>query len=288
MSAAIIDGQAPAAELDALWSRFADSAGSSEYGTLWLALLCAQIPAARAGLLLLGSPDRGPFTPAAVWPDPSRDLTHLTPAAERTLRERRGLAERRDGGEGAVYDLSYPLLLDDGLHGAVLVELGGTAPRAVQQALRQIHWGASALELDLLRRRRQADDAARERVFALMDLVSVVVEEQRFQGAAAALASELATRLDCDRVSLGLRKGRQMRVAAVSHSATFGRQMNLIRLIEAAMDEAVDQEARVLLRSDDEHRINAAHAELAQQQGAAAPGRVTPARSDAFCPWRMS
>lgn len=260
---------ATGADLDRIWSRFADSTGSSDFPRLWLSLLCAQISVAHSALLLLGNPDRGPFTTAAVWPEPTRDLTHLTPAAERTLRERRGLALRRDVAGVAMLDLSYPLLLDDVLHGALMLEMPDAAPELVQQVLRQVHWGISGLELELTRRVRQSDEAARQRVFSLLDLVSVVVEEQRFQGAASTLVSELANRLDCDRVSLGLRKGQQMRVAAVSHSASFGRQMNLIRLIEAAMDEAVDQEARVWFPSEDESCITTAHAALAQQQGAA-------------------
>lgn len=251
----------------AAWADFAGAAGSTRFPALWLSLLCGQLAGARSALLLLGEADRGPFTPAAVWPDPHRDVTGLSPAAERTLRERRGLALARNGESGLI-DLTYPLLVGEALHGALVVELAAAGEGAVQQALRQIHWGAAGMELELHRRERESAAAANRRVFSVLDLVAAVVEEHRFQAAASALVSELATRLDCDRVSLGLRRGRQMRVQAVSHSASFGRQMNLIRLIEAAMDEAVDQQTRLAYPSTNELVVVAAHQALAQQQGA--------------------
>ncbi len=51
--------------------------------------------------------------------------------------------------EPAGYDLTYPLLIDDALHGAVVLEMPDLSPEALQQALRQIHWGAASLELEL-------------------------------------------------------------------------------------------------------------------------------------------
>ncbi|MES9906676.1 MAG: efflux RND transporter periplasmic adaptor subunit, partial [Sedimenticola sp.] len=269
---ALTSGSSDQADSQDTWGNFADSVGSSEFPALWLTLLCTQIPAVRSGMVLLGSANRGPFAPAAVWPDPARDLTHLTPAAERTLRERRGFANRRivnsDASDAPVYDLTYPLLVGDALHGAIVVEVADLSGAALQDVLRQIHWGAASLELELHKRERVAGVEARQQVFALLDLIAVAVEEERFQSAASALVTELATLLHCDRVSLGLLKGRQMQVQAISHSATFGRQMNLTRLIEAAMDEAVDQETRIWWPSDDETKLVDAHQELVQQQGA--------------------
>jgi len=58
---------------------------SARFGAIsansWLALSVRMISGARAGLLLLEGED-GRFATAAVWPDPSRDVTYLGPAAE--------------------------------------------------------------------------------------------------------------------------------------------------------------------------------------------------------------
>src|SRR3972149_2872066 len=84
---------------------------------------------------------------------------------------------------------------------------------------------------------------------------------------ARAFAPTGATRLDADRVTLGfLRRGRA-RAVAVSHSAKFSRSSNLVRAIEQAMDEAIDQRALVVWPqpSDWRPQVARAHAELARQ-----------------------
>lgn len=255
-----------------VWARFVSSSGGKDFPQLWLALLCARIPQARAAMVLLGSVDRGPFTPAGVWPSAGRDLSFLSPSAEVSLRERRGLAQQRqassEAGDPGGYDLTYPLLIGEKLYGVLVIDLPDLDAQALQQARRQVHWGVPSLLMELLKRERSLGEQAQQRILVLLDLVTIVVEEARFQGAAAALVSELANRLDCDRVSLGQRKGGQIRVEAVSHSATFGRQMNLTRLTGAAMDEAIDQEARIWWPDDEGNLITRAHQELAEQQAA--------------------
>jgi hypothetical protein len=89
-------------------------------------------------------------------------------------------------------------------------------------------------------RRVEAMKAAdtNERLKAVLELVASVVEHEKFQAAAMAFVSRLATKLECDRVSLGFEHRGHLRVRALSHSAEFGKQMNLVRDIGSAMDEA--------------------------------------------------
>ena len=63
---------------------------------------------------------------------------------------------------------------------------------------------------------------------------------------AIALVNELAAALGCDRVTLGLVDGRELEVIAVSNSAEFKSEQELLRQIAAAMQEAVDQGNRVV------------------------------------------
>ncbi len=69
---------------------------------------------------------------------------------------------------------------------------------------------------------------------------------QGFSEAARALVTDLCARFGCDRVSLGLSRRRVVRVVAISNTGRFARSMLLVRLLRAAMEEAVDQE-QVLL-----------------------------------------
>ncbi len=81
--------------------------------------------------------------------------------------------------------------------------------------------------------------------------------------------TELASRLNCDRVSIGFAKGKQVKVHALSHSAQFGKQMNLIRSIGMAMAESVDQQAVLLYPEPAEsgYRVLQSHEQLARAHG---------------------
>jgi biotin carboxyl carrier protein len=79
--------------------------------------------------------------------------------------------------------------------------------------------------------------------------------------------TELSTVLDCERVSIGFINRKNVRVLALSHSAEFGKRTNLLRAIEAAMDEAVDQQSVVVYPPHDTGTplVTRSHDELAKQ-----------------------
>jgi RND family efflux transporter MFP subunit len=248
----------------ALWQRLATADTPEALAAPWLELQCRDIAGAAVGLLLLGPADRGPFRPAAVWPAPRTDVTHLAPAAEEALKSRRGAT--RTAGEQR--QIALPVSARGALRGAVVVEIGPDGAPAA--ARRRLLWGAAWLELVLLRQNETAAGDAGEPAYLALDLLAVVLDQQRFQAGASALVTELAHRLDCDRVSLGFDHQGQQRVQAISHTATFGKEMNLVRLVGTAMDEAVDQGDTLLYpdQAADARRILRAHGELARQHGA--------------------
>lgn len=79
-----------------------------------------------------------------------------------------------------------------------------------------------------------------------LDLMAAVNVETRFLAAALALANGLATRLACDRVSLGWLSGGYVRLKAISRTEKFNRQMSAAQSLEAAMDECLDQDEEIL------------------------------------------
>jgi RND family efflux transporter MFP subunit len=255
----------------ALWSAFAGATQAGEFCAAWLAIQCRSVPDSAAGLLLLQE-GRGRFTPAAVWPDRARDVTHLAKTAQQALADRRGIvAAGRDG----CSEVAYPLELDGQVQGAVVLEIRATG-QVLQSALRQLHWGAGWLET-LFRRRQAGMDAEQLRRTALaLDVVAVAGEHRRLQASAVAVATDLATRLGCRRVSLGLARRRGVRLTAVSHSAWFEEKAQTVAALEAAMEEVLDQDAAVILPALPEtaRRITLAASELARLSGATAVAGV--------------
>ncbi|MBI2875412.1 MAG: HlyD family efflux transporter periplasmic adaptor subunit [Candidatus Tectomicrobia bacterium] len=261
-----------------LWAQFAEAATVEAFCQSWLALQCRMIAGVSGGLVLVGPPDRGPFAPAAVWPSARHNVKHLTPAAERALVERRGLLLKGDANDSPGppprerYDVAYPIEVRERLYGVVVLDVAPRPEPQLQAILRQLHWGSAWLK-DLFHREEALQDAAsRERLQRVLDWVATLLEQERFRAAATAFATALAMRLECDRVSLGfIRRGR-VRLRAISHSAQFGKQTNLVRAIETAMDEALDQQAVIVYPELPERppQVVRAHAELARQHGAGA------------------
>src|SRR6267378_324348 len=78
------------------WARFSSARDAAEFCSSWLAILCAQVDRVSGALLLLGPERYGAYRAAAVWPDPARNMQYLSPAAEKALKERRGVLMPRD------------------------------------------------------------------------------------------------------------------------------------------------------------------------------------------------
>ena len=253
------------------WARFSSARGRAEFCVSWLSLQCLQIERVSGGLLLLGPDREGAFTPAAMWPDASRDLRHLSATAERTLGERRGIVVAADGVSLPVRDqpahIGYPIEVSGVLHGAVVLEItAGSSEQALQRATRLLHWGSAWL-IDRFRQQAQEEGEARNaRMGLAMDLVASAMQETRPAAAALAVVNELSARLKCDRVSIGFETKGRIEVEAISHTAVFDSRMSLVRLIGEAMDEVLDLDAALVFPPLPDEELGAvAHAELARE-----------------------
>jgi len=112
---------------------------------------------------------------------------------------------------------------------------------------------------------------AMDRLRLVLDVLAGVNRSERFKSMCMALCNELATRLRCQRVSLGFLEGRYVRLQAISHTDTVGRQMKLTQDIEAAMEECLDQDVEVIYpAAQNAPYASRATAQLAVEHGPAA------------------
>jgi RND family efflux transporter MFP subunit len=255
------------------WQQFAEATTPKAFCQGWLPLQCRMLKGARCAMVLLGTTERGPYTPVAVWPDAKLSMNHLTGAAERALKERRGLLIEGDSSpDPETYHVAYPIEVSGKLYGVVVLEVDQHLRHEMQAIMRQLHWGAAWLEVLIRRTEALKSTEVNERLQKVLDLVASSVEHEGFYASAMAFVTRLATTLDCDRVSLGFLRGRHVRVSVLSHSAEFGKQTNLMRAIGSAMDEAMDQHAVVAypLPPDATPLVTRAQEGLARQHGAGA------------------
>lgn len=258
-----------------LWRQFAEASSPEAFYRSWLAVQLRLIRGVLGGVIVLGPPDAGPYTPAAFWPEGQGVSRFLADVTERALTERRGLVvPAEEDAEGAVagprLSVAYPVHVAGRLHGVVALEIRSRPERELQAVLRQLQWGTAWIELLWLRQEGARLGEAVERLQTVLDLAATALSHERFHGAATAFVTALSTGLECDRVSIGFERGGRVRVSSVSHSAQPSDQTNLMRAIAAAMDEAVDQRAVVVYPPlpDRKSQASRAHEELARQHGA--------------------
>ncbi len=124
-----------------------------------------------------------------------------------------------------------------------------------------------------------------DRLQLLFDLLSPALGQTRYEAAARAFVTEVATRLQSDRVSLGTVSNGRVTLTALSHNSMFSSKTTLVQAITAAMEEAFDQRQTIVLPplSTTSAQIRRAHDELVRQFHSAAvcsvpllcDGRVT-------------
>jgi hypothetical protein len=262
---------APIASLEpALWKRLTDAASLAEAARAWLALQCQMIEGATRGIVLLAGKEQNTFEAVGFWPDGIGRSAALAQTAELALRERRGVAQddRTPGGEATgTLQVAVPIMRDDAIEGAVAVTLRSNRAEDGRAALRQLQWGVAWLRDRIRKADGEAKDRLLERSRTALDLLGGSLDHEGFEAAAMATVTGLALRAKCSRVSLGFRDGKTTVVKTISHTAQFGRQMNLISCLGAAMDEALDQRCVILYPAPADQMIaTLAHAELSRVQ----------------------
>lgn len=95
---------------------------------------------------------------------------------------------------------------------------------------------------------RSASDSLlqKSQLAQVLDLSAVVNGNDRFLAAAMSFCNELATRHSCQRVGLGWIEHGYAKVKAISHTDHFERKMDVVRLLEDAMEEAWEQDSDLL------------------------------------------
>jgi biotin carboxyl carrier protein len=220
----------------------------------------------------------GDLVISATWPERLGGSTELAQLGERALAENRTIvasAARLKGSASASIPqvsmfVSVPLGAGSEPYGAMTVALGAPengvmmTPDAAAELLR---WGGGWLSALPWMRRAQAASASVGPIDFCLDLLEIAERNTKLDGVAIAIVNELATRLTCSRVSLGLttRDGR-IRLRAISHSATFKGESRLVDAIENAMEEATDQHVAVLYPQPDggATSVTVAHRMLAE------------------------
>jgi hypothetical protein len=235
------------------WAGLADAGNEAVFCSAWLSSQCTRISGIIAGLLMMPPPAKGLSVASTSWPQRNPYLEDLLRLAERASLERRAIVSPgRTGSDSSVQPVGLFVALPLGSGSqpvavaAVALASGSSAALAPESVVEQLRWGAGWLEALPWAQRCKDVSSDIARAASSLDFLAAIGEQPRLQGMAIAVANDLAARLRCDRVSVGvIRRNGSIRLRAISHSASFKGQGRLVDAIENAMEEALDQRTSV-------------------------------------------
>jgi len=247
-----------------------EAEGADDFCQAWLALQCSLIHGIEYAVVALGEIETGPFKPVTFWPRRGAGI-FLAELAEKSLDARHGIILKPDNKQQAHFGIAFPIIVEGDLHGTVAMQIKACSDEQVQSALRQLQWGASWLDSFLRHSLSLSEAGLRENMISCIDHLATLLEHDGYKDSIRALVTELAVRLDCDRVSLGAVYSDDVKILVLSHSAQFGKKMDLIRMLSEAMEEVVDYRKMIQIPFVDDGKYHVVkHAELARRFGSEA------------------
>lgn len=235
---------------------------------------CANMTGARLGILLVRQDQSDEWRRLSVWPsgglrafrDASYNVT-IDEVAEAAAMEGYAFEGNRPGG----ISLSGILLeLEEGgrVGVAVFIVEKGKGPGAEETAVRLKLLADIPTVYQFGRMTQQARSDVIQFAEAL-DLMVLLNAEKKYVAAAMTFCNEISSRYRCQRVSLGWLKGGYIRIQAISHMEKFEKKMDAIQYLEAAMEEAFDQDEEILWPQPEGSRsVVRDHEAFARGQGA--------------------
>ncbi len=260
-----LEAQSTNESLRKAWISFSASTTYEEYCQSWLELLCPRIFGVQQAFLVLESGEQG-FLPKAAWPEKNKPDEELIALIEEGIEESTGLMHKLSSGG---FGLSFPIRLDDKLAGVVAIALDATQ-KELPEVMEKVQWGSAWIEVMLRRHAAKEQNEQLNRLKSAVDLLGAVLAENDFTGAAMTFVNELAAVQQCDRVCFGLINNQKIKVSALSHSAKFGKKMNLIRQLSGVMDEAILQRSVIAYtpgKEEDKKLVVREHSQFSHSYG---------------------
>jgi multidrug resistance efflux pump/putative methionine-R-sulfoxide reductase with GAF domain len=234
----------------------------------WLKLQCSMLAGAMRAVVLEAD-SGGVCREIARWPQGQSGMPALAALGAKALGKTActvscfDAKQAESGREGDV--ITCPLTRDGEVFGVVAVEVAAGGEVRRRACAKAMQWGKAWLE-ELL---GAQSGMAESHLLMVVDMVATSLEHPGFHDSAAAVVTELARRVGCERVSLGFPHRQTMRVLAVSRSASADNRTALLRAIGAAMDEAVDQDATLTFPAHEAAgvQVSDAHQRLSADYG---------------------
>ncbi len=258
--------QVRASSADSAWRGLAQPSGEADFLSSWLVLQCHAISGCVRGWVLKRSETGDSFILAAAYPAGRQPPSELHPIVSEALILGDGVLEKAAG--GSTWYLAYPLARTASGTLVVAIEVEGLSVAQLKPAMRQLQWG-SAWHLAGTNVRAPPENVKPAQV--ALEIFIPMLEASSLPAAAVTFAVDAAQKLGLDRASVGIKKRRTIDVVAVSNAPLADQRMVMMRRLEAAMNEAADQQSAILLprRGPDQGSVTRANEALIDGPGTA-------------------
>ena len=221
-----------------LLSLLSQNLNLEEFTFQWLEVQCASLPTVSAAVLLMREPDSNVFKPMAKCPYDA-SVVQLAEIAHSVIDEQCGMLVSLDDSDEPAHAAAYPIMVSGELQGIVALQIDSTKAEDLEAVMGQLQWSTGWLSLFQNQQSLRNADSASIRSKRALAQLSKVQAQTEYSAACLSLVTTLAADLNCDRVSIGFPAGDKIKVQAVSHTAQFGKRMELLSAIGHAMNESM-------------------------------------------------
>ncbi len=259
--------QVKAGSADSAWRGLAQPSGEADFLSSWLSLQCHAISGCVRGWVLKRNGTGTSLVLAAAYPPGRSPPQELHAIVSEALERGDGVLEKSS--QGSTWYLAYPLARNASAVSVVAIEVEGLSVSQLKPAMRQLQWGSA---WHMAGTNVPAPPASVKPAQIALEIFIPMLEASSLPAAAVTFAVDAAQKLGLDRASVGIKKWRTIDVVAVSNAPLADQRMVMMRKLEAAMNEAADQQSAILLplRGPDPGRVTRANEALIDGPGAAA------------------
>lgn len=188
-----------------------------------------------------------------------------------------------EGARGRGYVVAVPVVAVEiglGLRPVIGLVLDARSEQALQATLAQLEMLAGYSATHAARRQLQRTREAGAALDLAGQLIASINAAQGYKGAVLQVVNDLSRHLKADRVALGWTRGDTIRVSAISDTEHIDHRLAMVRKLQAAMEECLDQAHAIMYppprqdQADEQadpllaRAITHAHRELAAAPGA--------------------
>jgi len=227
----------------------------------WLGWQCKMVAGVVRGAVFSVKDDRLEKV-LGHWPENDTQVSALSILANQSLESGEVLilpAQKSDKADSQPQDHIAIPIVNAGASQVVVMHLVARSQTQQDAVVQLVQWGGMWLgSLDNVMSGMSGAASA-----VSIQLAERALEHKDLYSACLEAANQLAIDLQCERVSVGLKRGASIRLQAISQVVSFDDRRALVLSIEAAMEEAAEQET-IINTSDDksDFLLTRAHEEL--------------------------